>query len=68
MNDFTKMELIALENAMANILRMYPPPEGKSPLLEKIQTMIEGHCEHGGDYFEFSKIVNACQKCGRVFR
>lgn len=46
MNDFTMKELIALEDAMQNMLDLHPPQSKKSPLLEKLQLMIDNYCEH----------------------
>lgn len=55
MNDFTKIELIALEDAMQQRVIDIPPPNGESPLLIKLQSMIEKYCEHKWD--------NSCCGC-----
>lgn len=46
MNDFTKKELIAIEDAMKDMLDIHTPQDGKSSLLNKIQSMIDNYCEY----------------------
>ncbi len=64
MNDFTKLELIALEDAMENMLVLHRPQDGKSPLLEKIQSMIENYCDHEWRCFDDQYNTRECIKCG----
>lgn len=45
MNDFTKRELMALENAMESQLLENTPQDGKSPLLDKLRNMIDNYCD-----------------------
>lgn len=65
MNNFTKMELIALEDAMENMLLIHCPQDGKSPLLDKIQHMIDNYCEHEWDIYRKGQIIEGiyCEKC-----
>lgn len=67
MNDFTKKELIALEDAMEQRLIDHPPKGGESPLLKKIQCMIDNYCEH--DWRKGVPLFNDiyCTKCDKHF-
>lgn len=64
MNDFTKKELIALEDAMENMLVLHPTQNGRSPLKEKIESMIDNYCEHeiGVPDYTPRVICNDCRK------
>lgn len=69
MNDFTKMELIALEDAMKNMLLIHCPQDGKSPLLDKIQSMIDNYCDpmichHKTENWE---PAYQCEKCKKYY-
>jgi hypothetical protein len=74
MNDFTKLELIALEDAMENMLRLHTPQSGESPLLKKLQLMIDTYCEHpckhesDGSIYTSNPPQNKCKKCGEFYR
>lgn len=63
MNDFTKKELIALEDAMEHQLEKHPPQNGKSNLLEKLQAMLNNYCDH--EHEPFPQEI-CCIKCQRT--
>jgi hypothetical protein len=65
MNDFTKKELIALEDAMQHMFALHRPQDGKSPLLDKLQTMIDNYCDHEGTLIANSEVnyILSCSKC-----
>jgi hypothetical protein len=64
MNDFTKGELIALENAMENMLLLHRTQDGESPLKDKIQFMIDNYCEHHWRCFDDEHNTRECMNCG----
>ena len=66
MDDFTKKELIALEDAMEKRLIDHPTQNGESPLLKKIQFMIDNYCEHK-ETVCIGGFVQKCVKCGIKF-
>lgn len=69
MNDFTKKELMALENAFYTLLLKEAPEKiDDSKLLKKLEWMIDNYCEHetdqggcGGD------LLYTCKKCGHKY-
>jgi len=66
MNDFTKEELEELVCALTQDLNKFGRPYHED-LLEKIQTMIDSHCEH--EFVGYLKGVAAipyCRKCQRA--
>jgi hypothetical protein len=70
MNDFTKKELIALEQAIHNVILEYCPNDLEtSKLYKKLNLMIENYCEHtyGVIYIEGSAYPR-CKKCNRIPR
>jgi hypothetical protein len=60
MNDFTKKELIAIEDALEQMLILHRPQDGKSLLQEKIHSMIDNYCDHKWQLNNQLK----CNKCG----
>ncbi len=68
MNDFTKKELMALEHALHQQLTEYCPNKIEtSPLLNKIQSMIDGYCEHKNKAkANESSAKYTCMKCGEL--
>ena len=65
MNDFTKEELIALEDAMENMLVLHPTQNGSSSLKEKIESMIDNYCEHEKVIPNYGPNTE-CNKCGEI--
>lgn len=66
MNDFTKKELIAFEDAMQHRLELHKPQSGASPLLDKIQSMIDNYCEHQfREYLSGVTAIRFCTKCNK---
>jgi len=69
MNDFTKKELIALEDAICEqILKYCPNQLDSSPLMLKLQFMIDNYCEHlsVGVYEERPHMKFTCMDCNKV--
>ncbi len=62
MNDFTMKELIALEHAMEQMLINHPSQDGESPLLNKLQCMIDNYCEHSGEDRGDDNFCNRCKR------
>jgi len=66
MNDFTKEELKRIWTNLFEERQWVEDCVNPDPLIEKIQYMIDNHCEHDifsldmGNYYE----VHSCKKCG----
>lgn len=65
MNDFTKKELLALEDAMQNMLEIHKPQDGISPLLNKLQSMIDNYCKHTERVSSSDESGHMVVQCGR---
>ena len=67
MNEFTKLEIMALEDALTNqITRVCPNRIDDSPLLLKLHSMIDNYCEHDQLVLDMGTYdaVYPCKKCG----
>ncbi len=61
MNEFTKQELISLEDALySKTAEEMPDWLNKSPLLIKLRDMIDSYCEHESDDYTYYKDGTRC--------
>ena len=67
MNQFTKEELQNLNGGLSAWIgetNFYP---AELPALQqKIQAMIDNYCEHDGEIYRDSMMVDICSECGKI--
>jgi hypothetical protein len=64
MNDFTKEELIVIEDGIGYV--RHKSIEYRTALLKKIDAMIENYCEHDQTK-SHTMNVRVCEKCHTIF-
>lgn len=67
MNDFTKAELECLHNAIHLQLQTIAMSEinasRRRDMLNKIQSMIDNHCDHEEQYEDYNSQPMRCKNC-----
>lgn len=63
MNDFTKEELIVLQQAFTGACKVFSNDEFDSALEIKIQSMIDNYCEHDDKWACCTCRTFICEQC-----